>query len=147
MKRIQSNSRRHLVAKIGAAAVLAVAGFAAVSPASAAPVYVDIRLAPPPLRHEVIPAPRPGYIWAPGYWDWRQNRHYWVGGRWIAERPGYTYVQPTWVQQGPRWHYYPGNWARRDMDRDGVRNRYDRDRDGDGVPNRYDRRPNNPYRR
>jgi hypothetical protein len=34
----------------------------------------------------------------------------------------------------------------RDMDRDGVPNRYDRDRDGDGVPNRYDRRPDNPYR-
>jgi hypothetical protein len=32
----------------------------------------------------------------------------------------------------------------RDMDYDGVPNRYDRDRDGDGVPNRYDNRPNRP---
>jgi hypothetical protein len=30
----------------------------------------------------------------------------------------------------------------RDRDGDGVRNRYDRDRDGDGIANRYDRHPN-----
>jgi hypothetical protein len=34
----------------------------------------------------------------------------------------------------------------RDMDHDGVPNRYDRDRDGDGVPNRFDNRPNRPNR-
>lgn len=33
----------------------------------------------------------------------------------------------------------------RDRDGDGIRNRNDRDRDGDGVPNRFDGRPNNPY--
>ncbi|MBN9542134.1 MAG: hypothetical protein J0H77_35740, partial [Alphaproteobacteria bacterium] len=25
---------------------------------------------PPPLRYEVVPAPRPGYVWAPGQWRW-----------------------------------------------------------------------------
>jgi hypothetical protein len=35
----------------------------------------------------------------------------------------------------------------RDMDRDGIPNRFDRDRDGDGVPNRYDNRPNRPQAR
>lgn len=34
-----------------------------------------------------------------------------------------------------------------DLDRDGVRNRWDRDVDGDGVRNRYDRFQNNPNRR
>ncbi|MGE4064115.1 MAG: hypothetical protein AB7E79_12175 [Rhodospirillaceae bacterium] len=54
-----------------------------------------------------------------------------------------------------RWHYWAspremrefrGRYASRyrDMDWDGVPNRYDRDRDGDGVPNRYDHRPNRP---
>ena len=33
----------------------------------------------------------------------------------------------------------------RDLDNDGVANRFDRDIDGDGVPNRRDRRPDNRY--
>ncbi|QYF94618.1 hypothetical protein KY495_05305 [Massilia sp. PAMC28688] len=33
----------------------------------------------------------------------------------------------------------------RDLDNDGIENRYDRDMDGDGVPNRRDRRPDNRY--
>jgi hypothetical protein len=33
----------------------------------------------------------------------------------------------------------------RDLDNDGIANRYDRDRDGDGVSNRRDRRPDNRY--
>lgn len=37
---------------------------------------------------------------------------------------------------------YSGRY--RDIDRDGVPNRYDRDRDGDGIRNRFDRRPNDP---
>lgn len=32
----------------------------------------------------------------------------------------------------------------RDLDNDGIANRYDRDIDGDGVSNRRDRRPDNP---
>ncbi len=34
---------------------------------SHAGVNVDIDIAPPALREEVLLAPRPGYIWAPGY--------------------------------------------------------------------------------
>ena len=45
------------------------------------------------------------------------------------------------VSSGPG--YYG---SRRDVDGDGVPNRYDRDADGDGVPNRFDSRPANPYR-
>jgi hypothetical protein len=40
---------------------------------AAAEIYVNI--APPAPRYEVVPAPRHGYVWAPGYWDWRGNRH------------------------------------------------------------------------
>ena len=46
-----------------------------------------------------------------------------------------------------REHHWQGYNQYRDLDRDGIVNRYDRDRDGDGVPNRYDRQPDNPYRR
>lgn len=113
--------------------------------------------APPPPRYERIPPPRPGYLWAPGYWEWRGHRHEWVGGRWLVERPGYRYNPPHWAEREGRWYRDEERWERHDHERgpgrghgdrdhDGVPDRHDRDRDGDGVPNRYDRRPDNPRR-
>ena len=49
----------------------------------------DVEVAPPPPRVEVVPAPRPGYVWAPGYWAWEGGRHVWRGGHWVVVRPGY----------------------------------------------------------
>jgi len=124
-------------AALGAGA-LAILGFAA--PVQAQGVhfvgasqgaYVNVQFnAPPPVRYEAVPAPRRGYIWAPGYWEPRGHRNVWRAGHWVQARPGYVYRQPVWSQQGKRWDYRPGRW----------------DRDGDGVPNRYDRSPRNPYR-
>lgn len=135
-------------------------------PASAAVgIYLDI--APPAPRYEVVPAPRVGYVWVPGYYDWRGNRHVWVRGHWERERRGYFYHPTRWEQRDGRWYLERGRWDRerfvenrrgdrdrdgipnrydRDRDNDGVPNRVDRDRDNDGVPNRVDRAPNNPYR-
>ena len=122
-----------------AASALALISFAA--PAQAHGMYgpgvsqgafVNVQFgAPPPPRYEVVPAPRRGYIWAPGYWEPRGHRHVWRAGHWVQARPGYVYRPPTWSQHGGRWDYRGSRW----------------DRDGDGVPNRYDRSPNNPYRR
>ena len=92
-------------------ATLLVASFGAnVAPASAA-VYV--RVAPPEPRVEVVPPPRHGYVWAPGYWNWRNNQHVWVGGRWVRERPGYAYNSPRWVEHEGRWRMEQGRWERR----------------------------------
>ena len=121
-------------------------------PAAAGDFYVDI--APPASRHEVIPTARPGYVWAPGYWDWRGNRHVWSKGHWERERRGYYFHPHRWEQRDGRWMLQKGRWdreryvARRggDRDHDGVPNRMDRDKDGDGVPNRRDNAPNNPRR-
>ena len=119
-------------------------------------IYLDV--APPTPRYEVVPAPRAGFIWAPGYWDWRNGRHHWVKGHWVRERHGYYWHPDRWEQSDGRWVFRRGAWDREryaldngrrawgDRDRDGVPNRVDRDRDGDGVPNRYDRAPDNPYR-
>jgi hypothetical protein len=108
------------------------AALAALLGVSALPAQADVlvRVSPPPLRTEVVPAARPGFVWSPGYWNWNGRRHVWVGGSWMRERPGYVYHRPEWVQRGERWQMRRGGW----------------DRDGDGVPNRYDRRPNNPNR-
>ena len=126
-------------------AVTVVASLGAVAvPQASAEVYV--RVAPPAPRVEVVPEPRRGYVWVPGYWDYRGHRHVWVAGTWVRERPGYRYVGPRWVERHGGWAMERGRWNRGDRDHDGVPNRVDRDRDGDGVPNRYDRAPDNPRR-
>jgi hypothetical protein len=146
-----------------AALTVSAIGIAPLPAASAVDIYLDI--APPAPRYEVMPAPRAGYVWQPGYWDWRDGRHHWRRGHWVRERSGYYYHPSRWEQRNGRWHFERGRWDReryafrgdrdrdgvpnrydRDRDNDGVANRYDRDRDGDGVPNRRDDRPNNPYR-
>jgi hypothetical protein len=60
------------------------AGAAAAPSIASAGVAIDIDIAPPPVRVEVAPAPRMGYVWAPGYWEPR----------------------------GPHWHHEPGHWVR-----------------------------------
>ena len=130
-------------------AALIVSSMGAVSLPASAEVYIDV--APPPPRHEVVPAPRAGYVWAPGYCDWRGHHHVWVRGHWEREHHGMYWHPNRWVERDGRWSLEHGHWDRQryamgDRDHDGVPNRYDRDRDGDGVPNRYDRAPDNPHR-
>ena len=80
---------------------------------SVAAVGVFVDIAPPPPRVEVVPAPRVGYVWAPGYWDWRGHRHIWVRGHWIRERRGYAYYPHRWVERDGRWALERGRWDRR----------------------------------
>jgi hypothetical protein len=121
------NLRKSLLVALCAASL----GGIAVPMTASAAVYLSI--APPELRHEVVPAPRRGYVWAPGYWNVRNNRHVWQRGHWERQRAGYHYVQPSWTQRDNRWEFSRGRWNKGD-------------RDGDGVPNRLDRAPNNPGR-
>jgi hypothetical protein len=133
-----------------AAIVLGTAAFIPAQAKAQVDFHVVIGSAPPPPRYEVVPAPRRGYVWAPGYWDWNDRRHVWTHGHWQRARGGYTYQRPEWRRDRAGWRLNRGGWQhagyRGDRDRDGISNRRDRDRDGDGVPNRYDHRPNNPRR-
>jgi hypothetical protein len=97
---------------LASAAVAAMGSFSV--PASAA-IYVDV--APPAPRVEVVPAPRVGYAWAPGYWDWRDNRHTWTTGHWERERPGYAYVAPEWRERDGHWYMERHGWERREARR------------------------------
>jgi hypothetical protein len=140
--------RRNLFALLAATAATAVTAPAMLTPAAAQVEFnVNIASAPPPVRYETVPAPRAGYVWAPGHWQWDGRRHIWQAGHWEAVRPGYRYVQPRYERyyEGGRehWRYHASRW---DRDGDGIPNRYDRndrngpngDRDGDGIANRYD---------
>ena len=167
-----------LVKKVLVSALFAVGMIGAVATpvSSLAQVEIQLNFGPPADRYEAVPAPRYGYLWAPGYWQWNanNNNHYWTAGSWEVERPGYVYRRPQWVQNNGRWQYQASRWdsdgdgipnnrdstpygtARaRDSDRDGVPNYRDStpyggsrsgDRDGDGVPNYRDSQPNNPNR-
>ena len=115
--------------KILIATVIATS-FASVPLASMARTIV-IREAPPPPRDEPVPQVRRGYVWAPGHWEWRHNKHVWVAGHQVRARRGQHWQADQWVERNGRWEYRPGRWARGD-------------RDGDGVPNRQDSQPNNP---
>jgi hypothetical protein len=85
----------------------------ALAPAvSLAAVILDVDVAPPAPQYEEVPGPRAGYVWAPGYWDWRGHNHVWVRGRWLAERHGYHWEPDRWQQVGPHWHHEPGHWVR-----------------------------------
>lgn len=34
---------------------------------------------------EVMPAPRPGYIWSPGHYEWTGSRQVWMPGVWVKD--------------------------------------------------------------
>lgn len=103
---------------------------------SVAAVDLYVNIGPPPERYEPVPAPRAGYVWAPGYWDWRDNRHVWSRGVWVRERQGYAYEPHRWVEHDGRWRLDRGRWNQ-------ARGR---DSDRDGIPDRRDRHPYNPNR-
>jgi len=80
----------------------------------AAPVLgaeVTSDTAPPPARIERV-APREGFIWAPGYWQWKGNAYYWVSGTYIFERRGAHWIPDQWQQTGTHWQYVRGRWER-----------------------------------
>jgi len=67
--------------------------------------------APPPVRYEVVPATRVGYVWDRGHWHWEHGRYVWIGGHWEAERVGMQWVPGHWDQRGPNWFWTRGHWA------------------------------------
>ena len=124
--------------------------FAALAPSAQAAVEVFVNVPPPAARYEVVPAPRAGYVWSPGYWDWHNNRHVWKKGSWQRARAGYFYHPNRLEERNGRWVHQRSRWDHNrplgDRDHDGIPNAVDRDRDGDGVRNRVDRKPDNPRR-
>lgn len=97
-----------------AAAMATVAGVGAAYTAPAeARVAVSIYapIAPPALRVETVPAPRSGYVWAPGYWSYGHRHYNWRRGHWVRARHGYNYNPPRWEQDGNRWRYHREEWG------------------------------------
>ena len=119
-----------MIKKVLLVSMMAVSIGSAALPAAAA-IYVQV--GPPAMLVEAVPPPRHGYVWAPGYWNYRGNQHVWAKGTWVRERPGYAYHSPKWVEHDGRWSQERAHWARHD-------------RDGDGVPDSMEHMPDNTRR-
>ena len=93
--------------------VLTLGVLAGMHPGTAqAAIGIDIDVAPPAPRVIVAPPPRPGFVWAPGYWRWNGHRHVWRDGYWVRERRGYHWVPDGWSSNGGHYHYSRGHWER-----------------------------------
>jgi hypothetical protein len=163
--------RKTLIAALAAGSLMGLAAAVQAAPAVVAgtgyggtPVYgypgqtVLVQPAPPAPMHEAVPAPREGYIWAPGHYVWDNGRYMWRSGQWVATRPGYAWQAAHWEQRADgSWYLVGGTWVRTDsyasyQDEATSEAGYYRnrdpwgDRDGDGVINRDDRFPFNPRR-
>lgn len=95
---------------IVAAMLAATAGALSLPAAARAHVDFIVGIAPPPPLYEVVPAARPGWIWAPGAWRWRYGRYVWVPGHWIGARPGFAYLPAGWVSVHGGWRWRAGGW-------------------------------------
>lgn len=86
---------------------VAMAGTALVTAA----VVSAVRPPPPPIF--VVPEPRPGYVWQPGYWTLREGQWIWIDGDWIVAQPGYTWSPAHWERLSDgTWRLVPGRWLR-----------------------------------
>ena len=89
--------KRIAITSLAAAAVFSTAtvAMAPVTPA-AAQVSVTFGSPPPAPVYEVVPAPRAGYVWAPGHYRLINDRYVWTPGHWEVARVGYRYIPDTW---------------------------------------------------
>ncbi|MES1176234.1 MAG: hypothetical protein ABUL62_18070 [Myxococcales bacterium] len=109
----QGSNERGKIAKWLTVSVLAAACLVAAPQAASATPVVEVHIAPPAERVEVVPARQPHHVWTRGYWAWNGHAHVWVPGRYVVERPGYTWREHRWEEHGHgHWRFHQGGWER-----------------------------------
>ena len=99
------------IRSILAASAMALGFFGVAATANAEKIVTfEIGVAPPPERVEVVPAPRPGYIYERGHYVVEGDKYVWVEGRFIQERPGHRYEVYALERHGDKWVYRSGHW-------------------------------------
>ena len=73
---------------------------------------VAVSAPPPPRRENAGQAPRPGYVWIPGYWNRVNDQYVWVMGYWSMPPSGFTSWDAThWIHDQARgWVLVRGRW-------------------------------------
>jgi hypothetical protein len=66
--------------------------------------------APPPPQNETS-APKPGFLWIPGKWEWRKTKYEWIAGHYERERAGKKWRAGRWDKDGDRYKYVEGDWV------------------------------------
>lgn len=76
-------------------------------------VVVDARprQPPPAPRTESFGAPRDGYVWISGRWDWRNGQWAWVDGHWERKRANMVWNPGRWENQGGYYVWIEGSWG------------------------------------
>src|SRR5438105_2972991 len=101
------NMKRNYVFAIVAASALMGLGSAARADSA-----IVVQVAPPAPMHEVIPAPRHGYTWAPGHYAYRDGQYVWLSGHWMPERAGQVWREAHWRQRDDgSWVFVEGHWS------------------------------------
>ena len=83
---------------------------------------INLEMAPPPPRHEVIIgiSPGPDFVWIGGYWDGAPGHYAWVEGRWA--RPPHSHGHwnaPHWDRdRDGHYHQTKGEWRDESPKRD-----------------------------
>ena len=93
---------------VALAMALGMLGMAATTNAKV--VELEIGVAPPADRVEVVPAPRPGYIYERGHYIVEGDRYVWHEGHFFREREGHRWEPYVLERHGDRWHYRGGHW-------------------------------------
>src|ERR1700739_398393 len=73
-------------------------------------VQFEVGVAPPPERVEVVPAPRPGYVYERGHYVVEGDKYVWHEGRFIKEREGHRWEPAVIERHGEGWVYRSGHW-------------------------------------
>ncbi len=73
---------------------------------------IESSVEPPPPRVVIVPEPRDGYVWQPGYWTRQDGDWAWVDGQWIPARQDAQWVPTHWEQTPDgQWRLVPGQWV------------------------------------
>ena len=102
--KLESAARNLSLSLLVAASVIALPALAQIN--------LNIRVAPPAQRVEVMPATPRGYVWVPGHWAWHNDRYIWIRGRNVVQRVGYMWAPDRWEQRGEAYYRNPGRWER-----------------------------------
>ena len=79
-------------------------------------VTLDINLewpnmAPPAPQAEPNPAPKAGYVWVAGNWDWKRGTGWqWTPGHWERQKSRKTWTAGYWEVRGDHWVWVAGGW-------------------------------------
>ena len=90
--------------------MLTAAAIAIPAAAQARVVEYEVDIAPPAPRVEVVPAPREGYIYEPGYWAYDGRQYVWRDGEFVARREGHHWVPHAMERHGEHWVFRSGHW-------------------------------------